>query len=125
MPRHDHLLRGAHYVTIFEASDTYVLNNRASGFWGEVTSSVDWCERNYVVTPYIAEFWNTISNILIFLGGVYGLYRARKSKLETRFYVLFFLIAVIGLGSALFHGTLQHNAQQLDETPMLLCILVS
>ena len=30
------------------------------GFWGKPTSLIDWCEENYVVTTYIAEFWNTI-----------------------------------------------------------------
>ncbi|RUS17275.1 hypothetical protein BC937DRAFT_90170, partial [Endogone sp. FLAS-F59071] len=34
---------------------------QASGYWGKVTSSVDWCEINYEFSYYIAEFWNTIS----------------------------------------------------------------
>ena len=26
------------------------------GVWGEPTSTLDWCEENYVVTKYVAEF---------------------------------------------------------------------
>lgn len=28
----------------------------ASGFWGIPTATIDWCEDNYSVTTYIAEF---------------------------------------------------------------------
>ena len=26
------------------------------GFWGEATAGMDWCEENYVVSDYVAEF---------------------------------------------------------------------
>lgn len=26
------------------------------GYWGPTTSTLDWCEENYAVTWYIAEF---------------------------------------------------------------------
>jgi dihydroceramidase len=93
------------------------------GHWGPPTSSVDWCEANYVVSPYVAEFFNTLSSLAMVTVGVIGLFRHWKA-LETRFLVAFFAIAVVGLGSALFHATLRFELQMLDELPMLYLALV-
>ncbi|KAI7817822.1 ceramidase [Gamsiella multidivaricata] len=87
------------------------------GFWSPNTASVDWCENNYVVSYYIAEFWNTISNfgslLLVILG--YHLFPTN----DGRFKVLFWTCGVVAIGSTLFHGTLRHKMQLLDELPML------
>ncbi len=40
------------------------------GYWGSTTSTFDWCEINYEVTIYVAEFWNTLSSLFILLIGV-------------------------------------------------------
>jgi hypothetical protein len=45
----------------------------------DVTATVDWCEENYVHTPFIAELWNTASSVPMVLAGLWGLYKARLS----------------------------------------------
>jgi len=123
------------------------LNENVTGFWGKPTSTLDWCEQNYEVTTYIAEFWNTISNVLMISFPLYGIYwslkqRSRYAKLFSKskdlneaidvasknkniFIVpssfIYSLVGMmmIGIGSWLFHMTLQYSAQLLDELPMI------
>jgi len=54
---------------------------------------------------------------------VTGVRKCFEQKLEPRFVVVYIGVAVIGLGSAMFHGTLSHVGQQGDETPMIWTIL--
>mmetsp|Transcript_56429 Transcript_56429/g.132974 ORF Transcript_56429/g.132974 Transcript_56429/m.132974 type:complete len:255 (-) Transcript_56429:12-776(-) len=93
------------------------------GVWGEVTSSIEWCEDNYEVSPWIAEFWNTMSSLLFVFGGLIGLWSSSRGSFEWRFVATFVGIVVVGIGSALFHATLLHASQQLDETPMVWTML--
>ncbi|GLD96532.1 hypothetical protein PINS_up005215 [Pythium insidiosum] len=94
------------------------------GYWGAPTAMIDWCEANYEYSPYIAEFWNTISNLLFVVLGIYGLARSMKQGFEWRFHMQFIAVIVTGIGSALFHGTLQLVHQQCDETPMVWTMLI-
>ena len=34
------------------------------GIWGKPTATIDWCEENYVVTQFIAEFCMSFMKIL-------------------------------------------------------------
>jgi dihydroceramidase len=88
------------------------------GFWGPVTSSVDWCEANYTHTQYIAEFWNTVSSLAMVALGALGVVLHRKS-LGWRLSFAYLLIVVVGIGSVLFHATLQFEHQMWDEVPMV------
>lgn len=90
-----------------------------SSFWGPVTSTTEWCEKNYTHSSYIAEFYNTISNIPCILLALIGLINALRQGFEKRFSVLHISNMILAIGSMLFHATLQHVQQQSDETPMV------
>ena len=115
---------------------------KESGYWGEVTATMDWCERNYVVTPYIAEFYNTISN-LGFIGlSLAGIWFHKNCMfffsliffffflifyffiVEIRYILAYLSVTVTGIGSGLFHGTLLYSMQLCDELPMFYVIFM-
>ncbi|ODN95880.1 dihydroceramidase [Cryptococcus wingfieldii CBS 7118] len=90
-----------------------------SGFWGEHTSTIDWCENNYTHTRYIAEFVNTLSNLPSILIGFYGAYAVLQNKLPKRFAICYLGLSMIGLGSFGFHASLKWEWQLMDELPMI------
>lgn len=96
------------------------------GFWGKVTGHPDWCEPNYQHTYYIAELWNALSSVPLFIYGLVGLYKViqQKDMYPQRFIACYLLVAIIGFGSFAFHGTLLYTGQMLDELPMLYGALV-
>ncbi|KAJ1488973.1 ceramidase, partial [Baffinella frigidus] len=92
------------------------------GFWGDGSSSsgtIDWCERNYVVSFYIAEFFNSFSALALVVAGGYAWYQAWRDSLELRFHAIGISVVLVGLGSAAFHSTLQFWGQMWDELPMV------
>jgi dihydroceramidase len=111
-------------LLVFEPPATYLRHNANPGYWPK-ESSIDWCEHNYVVSFFVAEFWNTLSNIGLVLLGLFGVWVAHRQGMEFRFVLCHLCSVVIGLGSAAFHGTLTHIGQQGDETPMMLFCCVS
>ncbi len=92
-----------------------------NGDWRGEPAAVDWCEPNYAVTLWIAEFWNTLSSVVIFAAGAVGLWRwwGRRGAIEPRFAACFLGLALIGLGSTAFHATLLKLSQASDELPMI------
>ena len=95
-----------------------------TGYWSPSTSSIDWCERNYVVTQYIAEFWNCVSSFAMCVLGALLFFRGLYNKIETRFLLSSLGFVVVGLGSAYFHGTLTHLGQMADELPMVYSMII-
>ncbi|RDX66449.1 Alkaline ceramidase, partial [Mucuna pruriens] len=95
-----------------------------STFWGPITSITDCCEKNYEYSSYIAEFYNTISNIPTILLALVGLINAHTQRFEKRFSILHVTIMALAIGSMLYHATLRRVQQQSDETPMMWEILL-
>ncbi|XP_072033384.1 alkaline ceramidase 3-like [Amphiura filiformis] len=91
----------------------------ASGMWSPLTAHNDWCEENYDTTFYVAEFWNTITNITFIINALIGLRQTYKDRSERRNFNIYLTLLAVGIGSWLFHMTLRHTLQMADEIPML------
>ncbi|KAM4684330.1 alkaline ceramidase 3 isoform 1-T1 [Amazona ochrocephala] len=96
------------------------------GYWGPPTSTLEWCEENYAVSYYIAEFWNTVSNLIFIVPPIYGAIQTYKDGLEKRYLAAYLCLTAVGLGSWCFHMTLKYEMQLLDELPMIYscCVFV-
>ena len=81
------------------------------GYWGKPSSTVDWCEPNYSVSYYIAEFFNTFSSLAMVFVGLVGMWMHRGPQFENRYKYAFGSVAIVGVGSAAFHGTLLFSLQ--------------
>jgi len=89
------------------------------GYWGARTSAVDWCEANYTWSYFIAEFFNTITSLPAAILALNSIYLTYKYGYSKRFFVVNMMIAMVGFGSAAFHGSLLWTGQILDELPMV------
>lgn len=84
-----------------------------------LTSTIDWCEDNYLTSNVIAEYWNTVSGVFLIYCGLYfsgwldHYIRCELTKTGK-------LMILIGIGTMLFHATLLYPFQLMDEIPILL-----
>ncbi|KAI0478666.1 ceramidase-domain-containing protein [Xylariaceae sp. FL0804] len=89
------------------------------GFWGEKTSTLNFCEEDYVMSYYCAEVCNTLTNILFLVLGVKGIRDCIKYSHPTIFLTTFVGYIVVGCGSTLFHASLKYPMQLVDELAMI------
>lgn len=89
-------------------------------------STIDWCEKNYITSEYIAEYWNTVTGLFLILSSIV-FYNRNKSLINTNnthikqnFKNIYNLLILVGIGTMLFHSTLLYPFQLLDEIPMIL-----
>jgi len=81
-------------------------------FWGTPDVSVSFCEDKYIVSDYIAEYYNTMSALSYVIVGLL-FYKTKLQKLSK-------IIILLGIGTALLHSTLRFYGQWLDEISMLI-----
>lgn len=92
-------------------------------FWEPHSSSIDFCESNYLLSNYVVEVHNTWSSIIgLSFFGILGLVRNNHTR-EIRYAVAYSILILIGLGSAGLHGTLHWFLQSSDELPMMYLLL--
>lgn len=95
------------------------------GYWSPSTSSIDWCERNYVQTKSLGEFWNFLwSLFMCFLAGIWFV-QPLFNQVEKRFLLMSLSFGIVGFGSAYFHETLTYFGQMADELPMVYSMIIS
>ncbi|KAL2817679.1 ceramidase [Aspergillus cavernicola] len=88
-------------------------------FWGPQTSYLNFCEEDYVITRYVAEFINTLSSSIYCVFGLYGLNQLRKNGQASISRSIPYL-GLIGVGvcSGGYHMTLKYHTQMSDELSM-------
>lgn len=91
------------------------------------TSEIDWCETNYQVSPYVAEFFNTFSNIpfVLFPPLLMYLFRGFSEFVSPDFNIVMGLLIIVGIGSGYFHATLSFSGQLIDELAILWVVLAA
>jgi dihydroceramidase len=103
-----------------------------NGYWEPHSSSVDFCESNYLNTDWIAEPHNAWSSLLGITGfGLLGLWQTSAIAAsavkgpcqEWRVKLYFAILAITGLGSVFLHSTLHWFFQSSDELPMIYLML--
>ena len=85
-------------------------------------SSINWCERDYIHSSFIAEYWNTLTGICLCISSLLSY----KSNVKHDLHILYysnFLLFIVGIGTILFHSTLIYIWQLLDEIPMMLIVI--
>ncbi|KAB8237531.1 ceramidase [Aspergillus alliaceus] len=96
-----------------------LVESTPGAFWGLQTAKANFCEEDYVVTRYVAEFINSLTNLLYIFYGIYGLRRLRqKSNVDVFRTIPYWGLMAVGICSAAFHISLKYQTQMLDDLSM-------
>lgn len=82
-----------------------------------IDDGIDWCEPNWKILPFIAEFFNTTSilpALIAFVILFINIWHFRD-VIESRFYIWLIAYIFSAIGGIFAHGTLIHFAGVIDE----------
>tara|TARA_B100000524_G_scaffold306285_1_gene181556 strand:+ start:1042 stop:1707 length:666 start_codon:yes stop_codon:yes gene_type:complete len=87
------------------------------------SSPIVWCETKlgyqFYYSPYIVEFWNSVSSLTFCLLALYGYYSHKNINLD---YIPWIYLFLIGVTSTWFHATLSFLGKFFDELFIILLI---
>ncbi|KAI3534842.1 alkaline phytoceramidase [Colletotrichum filicis] len=111
---------------LFQALRVAYNDDSPEGYWGEKTSTLNFCEEDYVVSYYCAEVCNTLTNLLFLWLGFKGVHNCVSQGHPRIFLVAYLGYVIVGLGSTAFHTSLKYPMQLIDELSMIYttCLMV-
>ena len=85
---------------------------------GSIDYGIDWCEPNWTISPYIAEFFNTISTLPTLIQFIALLLNIChfSNIIETRYFVWLIAYASAAVAGIVAHSSLSHLSGIIDET---------
>ncbi|CAP60242.1 uncharacterized protein PODANS_1_5540 [Podospora anserina S mat+] len=90
------------------------------GVWSPPTMRISFCEEDYAVSRYFAEFISTLTNLAyVYYALVYMYGPGSKGLFSPRYDFMSISLLVLGIGSFAFHATLRQSMQFADELAML------
>ncbi|CAL3969843.1 hypothetical protein PZA11_007589 [Diplocarpon coronariae] len=96
-----------------------------NAYWGNPSSTLNFCEEDYQFTPYVAELFNTLTNVTYIGLGIKGLINSRKlDGLGIGPKLPYIALINLGIASSLFHSSLKHGTQMCDEFSMLIATFI-
>eukprot|EP00756_Hemistasia_phaeocysticola_P064205 Hpha_TRINITY_DN7596_c0_g1::TRINITY_DN7596_c0_g1_i2::g.18841::m.18841 len=70
-------------------------------YWGPNDADFDWCEPDYAVSEFVAEFNNTWTNLFYFIPGLIFFWK-HSGLMPKGVTLLLFILATIGVGAQTF-----------------------
>ncbi|TIA56697.1 hypothetical protein D6C77_06741 [Aureobasidium pullulans] len=86
--------------------------------FGSPTARANFCEEDFVIVSFIAEFINTCTNAAYIFYAARALRRLPKDA-SFAAKSLYYGLGLVGVCSSLFHGLLSYHAQMADDTSMI------